>query len=449
MITQKSRPNKEQLKITNIVLNTKGLNPETARHKQTIVKNTPTVYYYGYELQQENIRKLIVDFNKFMPLVELTYIDAQNIMNDIGFPGDNAKITVILPSNHDSLANIFMDFKIQRYEVGLMSNSNVKKITIWGICNVEDLLISEYKSYENTSYDLFSTVAQDCGLGFMSNVDSSNDQMIWLNTARNKYAFLQDTANKAWVGESGFIWAFIDQYYNMNYINVESSLSQDITEIKWINTNVYDNPKLAHRVNDTIIFPFLTNEKSQKGNNSYFSGEKILNQSTDISLKRGYLRNVHFYDVDGNWGDKAGAYNIYDLDTITSTGSENNAVFLKGEPGSLDFYKKNSQKFYLDKIDTANMFPDFLWAKMQNKENVLDLQKISIQILLPVPNFNIRRFEKVKLSFFNSNVGINNKTTNTKLNGEWLVTGLRFVWNGEVLYQYVNLVKRELTINDL
>jgi len=37
-----------------------------------------------------------------------------------------------------------------------------------------------------------------------------------------------------------------------------------------------------------------------KTTNLYFSGENILNQSTDISLKRGYLRNIYFYDIDGN-----------------------------------------------------------------------------------------------------------------------------------------------------
>ena len=97
----------------------------------------------------------------------------------------------------------------------------------------------------------------------------------------------------------------------------------------------------------------------------------------------------------------------------------------------------------------ANTFPDFLWAKMQNKENVADLQKIPLRIFLPTPNLNIRRFEKVKLMFTNNNVGVVNKATNTKLNGEWLVIGQSFEWVGQSLGQYVTLVKRELTINDI
>jgi len=449
MIQQKTKPNKDKLKLNNVAISVKGLRPEQDNLMQKVASNAPTVYYYGFQLDHRNIRKLVIDNNKFMPLCYISYVDTQAVLHDIGFPADNARLTIILPSNHGSLANIFMEFKVQKYEVELIRGSNAKRINFWGICNVDNLLISEYKSYSDTSYNVMNQVAQDSGLGFMSNVDGSNDNMKWLNPAMQGYQFLQDVTHKAWVGESGFIWSFLDLFYNLNYIDVEHSLTQDISEIKWINTTVYENQRLGQQNSDLVTIPFLTNEPSLRGNNCYFTAEKVLNQSTDISLKKGYLRNIFYYDVDGNWSNKAGSLNIYGLDTITTKGTNNNAVFLKGEPGNTDFYSKNQSRHWLDKIDTANAFPDFLWAKMQNKENVTDLQKIPLQIFLPVPNFNIRRFEKVKLMFVNTNVGAVNKATNTKLCGEWMVVGLSFEWSGGSLGQYVSLVKRELTINDI
>lgn len=449
-ITQKQKPNKDKLKLSDVIIGVKNNGIDTAEFKNNIAKNIPVVYYYGVQLQQNNIKKLIVDNNKFLPLVYITYVDANNIISDIGFPTDNAKLTVVLPSNHESLANIFMEFKVQKFTVDLMKNSAIKVIHMWGVCNVENLLISEYKTYnQKTSFELMKETAGDAGLGFMSNVDSSSDAMTWLNPSMNKQEFLQDVTNKAWVGESGFVWSFVDLFYNLNYINVEASLSQPLTEIHWINTNIFNNANIGNTVNSEITRPYLTNEASQRGSNIFFSGEQILNQSTDISLKRGYIRNAYFYDIDGNWGDKAGSYKIYGLDTITSTGTNNNAIYLKGEPGGTDFYNKNNKNYYLDKIDTKNMYADFLWAKLQNSENILDLQKIAMQITLPVPNFNIRRYEKLKLVFFNSNQGLTNNATNIKLNGEWLVTGISFEWNGGALYQKVNIVKRELTVNEL
>lgn len=450
MITQKNKPNKEKLKISNITIDTKQLNPKFAEQKSTFIKNYPTVYYYGIELQPQTVKKLIIDTNKFLPLCYIAVLDTNKVLSDIGFPTDNAKISIVLPSNHDALANIFMDFKIQKYEIELVRGSTVKKIHMWGICNVENLLIPEYKSYPKiSSYDLLNNVAQDSGLGFMSNCSSSSDSMTWLNPGIHNYEFLQDTANKAWVGDSGFIWSFVDLFYNINYINVETALSEDIKNIKWVNTSIVNNNLITNTQNNQIISPILTNESSQKGSNTYFSGEKILNQSTDISLKRGYLRNVYFYDIDGNWSKKGGAYKKYGLDTITSTGSSNNSIFLKGEPGSTDFYTKNITNHYLDKIDTSNMFSDFLWAKLQNSENLIDLQKITLQITLSTPNFNIKRFENIQLVYTTPDVGINAIARSVKLNGEWFVTGYKFEWNGSIMYQIVNLVKRELTVGDI
>lgn len=449
MIEQKSKPNKEKLKLQNVSVTVKGLRPEQDNLMQNIAVNAPTVSYYGFQLDHRSIRRLVIDNNKFMPTCYISYVDSLAILHDIGFPADNAKLTIVIPSNHDNLANIFMEFKIQKYEVEIVRNSNVKRIHMWGICNVDKLLISEYKSYQDTSYNVMYNFAQDAGLGFCSNVDSSNDKMNWISPQMRGFNFLQDVTSKAWVGESGFVWSFVDLYYNLNYIDIEKCLSQEIKNIKWINSTVYENAKLAGQHSDLITIPFLTNEPSMRGNNNYFTAEKVLNQSTDISLKKGYLRNVFYYDVDGNWSNKAGSLNIYGLDTITSKGTNNNAVYLKGEPGSTDFYSKNQTQHWLGSIDTANMHPDFLWAKMQNKENVTDLQKIPLQIYLPTPNFNLRRFEKVKLMFVNTNVGVVNKSTNTKLNGEWLVTGITYEWTGNSLGQFISLVKRELTINDI
>jgi len=239
-------------------------------------------------------------------------------------------------------------------------------------------------------------------------------------------------------------------YYNLNFIDLEKALSQDLSEIKWVNTNIFDDQlSTEDPSNAPLISPMLTNSDSQKMSNTYFVGEKILNKSTETSLNRGYLRNVHYYDIDGNWEEKSGAYKSYVLDTITTPGSENTSIYLKGDPGNLYFYNANQSYHYMDKLDTKNMYPDFLWAKLQNEENLQDLQKITMQIILPKPNFNIKRFDKVNLVFANNNVTVAGNAKNIKLNGQWLVTGMYYEWNGSILYQYVNIVKRELTFEDL
>ena len=449
-IIQKSKANKDKLGLKDIELSYQNNIPDQANQKLNIAKNMPTVYYYGIELAAQNIHKLILDNNKFLPLCYISYTDTYSLLHDIGFPADDAKITIIIPANDDALGNIFMEFKIRKYEVENIRNSEIKRINMWGICNINNLLISEYKSYNSNSYDLFNMVAQNSGLGLMSNVDTSSDNMVWLNPSLNNYIFLQDVTRKSWCGESSFIWTFVDLFYNINYVDVEKCLSDNIDNIAWINTNIFDN-KLIPNTTQThaIVSPMLSNEPSMRGSNMFFTAEIILNQSTDISLKRGYKRNVYFYDIDGNWENKAGAYKIYGLDTITSPGTTNNSIILKGEPGQLDFFNANNVNHYMDKIDTKNMYPDFLWAKLQNKENLYDLQKIVMKITLPIPNFNIKRYEKIELLFTNKNIGIKASQKNTKLNGQWLCIGIEFHYNGATTWQELTLVKRELTITDI
>lgn len=448
MLQQKFNPNKELLKLKDIEINIQGLNKEQAQEKLEFVSNTPQVYYYDLELPANAIKKLVINSSKFLPIFHLQFIDIYNIMHDVGFPTDNAVIKIVLPSNNPALANIFMEFKIENYNVELMRDLSTKKITMWGICNIENMLVSDYKSYKDTStYNLMQNIARESGLGFISNVGSSSDKMTWINPGINNYSFLQDTINKSWVGENGYVWGFVDLYYNLNYIDVEQQYNQKLDEIQWVSTHIMTDNKVDD--NTKTVPPILTNSIMTTASNMNFSGEKILNQSTDVSLKRGYIRNIHYYDIDGNWTDKGGAYKIYALDTITTPGSENTSIYLKGEPGNLDFYNKNQTNHYLDKLDTINMHPDFLWAKVQNEENLYDLQKISIQITLAIPNYNIKRFEKIKLIFSYDNDNISGNVINKTLHGEWMVTGIQYEWNGDAIYQFVTLVKRELSEIDL
>lgn len=442
MIELLFKPNRNKLKLDDVLIDSVGNDYNYAAEKLKIMKEVPQIYYYGQELPMQYVKKLKIESRDYLPTLHIIYDDVYNILHDIGMPGDNGKVVVILPSKSDNLSDIFLEFKIISFKTkGIVDNHN-KQIEISGILNVENILIKNFESFKDkTSFEVCKELAEEIGLGLMSNVTASNDRMTWLNTGMNRYKFLSnEVIKKAWIGESSFVWSFIDFYYNINYIDVEKALNEDINNIKWI-------AKKDDTEDSIVIPPNLTNDMSMKDTNIFFAGEKVINNSTETSILRGYLRDISYYDVDGNWSEKAGSYKEYTLDTIT-TQDKNNVVYLKGEPGDVTFYNNNRTYHYLGKIDTANMHPDYLWAEMQNRENVLDLQKISMNITIPRPNFNIRRFEKVNLTFVNNNVNATERTRNFKLNGEWLITGISFIWSGKNYYQNLTIVKREITYNE-
>jgi hypothetical protein len=439
MLKHELKPNRNKLNLKNIILD-KATDPDAVKEQERILNQVPMLFFYNIEIPSNYIKKLAIDSNRYLPTCKVMFDDIYNLFHDVGFPADNAYVTIIFPTNSANLGNIFMEFKIQKFNIqDKRGSNNLKTITIEGIVNIDKLLVKRYESFKDkSSYNVSLDIAKDIGLGFVTNVPNSNDNMNWLNPGWNRYSFLQWVANHAWVGETSYIWSFIDFFYNINYIDVEKALNQDISKLKWESTNVQNRK-------DTNDGPVLTNEPTLKGTNIYFTGEKIINQSTDISLKRGYLRNISYYDFDGNWKEKAGTYKSFTLDTITSEG-KGNRILLKGDPGNTDFYNDNQSFHYMHKIDTTNIYPDYLWAKLQNEENIYDLQKIFMRITLPKPNFNLKRFEKVNLKFVNQNNNIQNAKENFKLNGEWLVIGITYEWNGSSYYQYVNIVKREIEV---
>jgi len=442
MLELQFKANKSKLKLEDAVIDTVGNDYKYANEKLKILKEVPQVYYYNQEFPMQYVTKLDIDSSSYLPTLYISFNDVYNTIHDMGFPGDNAKVTVVLPSKSDNLADIFLEFKVIKFKSNPIRNNNNKKIEMYGILNVENLLIKNFESFKDmSSYQVCEDLAQQIGLGLMSNVTSSNDKMTWLNPGLNRYKFLTDEViSKSWIGDNSFVWSFVDFYYNINYIDVEKALTDDINQITWI-AKKHDEEK------PTTIKPDLSNDMSMKDTNIYFVGEKIINESTETSLLRGYLRDISFYDVDGNWSEKAGSYKEYTLDTITAPDSDN-TIYLKGDPGDTSFYENNKSYHYLGKIDTANMHTDYLWANIQNKENVYDLQKIGINIIIPHPNFNIKKFEKVNMNFINNNINATERVRNLKLNGEWLVINIKFKWTGKTYYQIVTLVKRELTFNE-
>lgn len=439
MIQQKFKANRELLNIKDIVISDTGNGMFGNSSKENIIRSIPQIYYYGVEFPMSNVSRIDIDNNKFIPTCYVIFDDVLNIIHNIGMPKDDSYVTIILPTNDDFFANMFLQFKIQSYHIESKPGQDTKKVHMQGVLSIDNLLTKDYKSYDMTSYQLFEQFAKECGLGFKSNVNNSSDKMPWLRPGIFGYDFLKQVLDKSWISESSYVFGFVDLYYDLNYIDIERSLEQDINMIDWISTS-------ADRNKSTIIKPFLSNDNALIGSNTYFTGEKIINQSTGISLDNGYIRNVSFYDIDGNWKDKAGSYKEYQLDTITTPGSESTSIILKGEPGNIDFYNKNKSYHWLGKLDTKNMHPDYLWAKVQNKENLKDLSKISMQIFLPKINFNIKRFEKTQLFYVNNNENIKNDYDNKLLNGEWLVSGQSLHWNGQSYSQKVNIVKRELEI---
>ena len=208
----------------------------------------------------------------------------------------------------------------------------------------------------------------------------------------------------------------------------------------------------------------LTNHPDRQTSNFYINKFNIMNSSTNINLEVGYKSFLSYYDKNGNI-----LYKLM-MDTITSTNSED--VILKGKVGEItELNDKSVKNFNSGKLDTDNVHENYLYAENQNIRNLKSLQKIKTKITLTIMNFNLYRFQKIKMKFYKmddlsnvddkpikvSNKNINDSINkdfdehrlNNRLTGEWLITAINYTFNKVGGFsQEVTLVKRELGFTD-
>lgn len=412
-------------------------------------------------IQTNYTTKIVLYNNQFLPKIEVYFKDPTMKLIDPLFPLDDEIISLFIQSTSESLMPVRMDFKITDFSVSKGNEENNKDITymLTGILNVDDLYFQHYLSYEGTSFDVIKKIAKDCNLGFASNMNNTNDYMIWINPADTTLDFIQNIIDHSYSSDESFILSYIDFYYNLNYVDIEKSLNEDISDIEGITSNNFylkDKEKRGKL--------FLTDHPDRKNTNSYIRKYNVINSSTKINLDIGYRKFISYYDNNNN------KHYSFMMDTISTPGKKGDNVILKGRVNDVSEIEKNLwDSEYLGKMDIDNMHENYLYAGMQNKQNLRYLQKVKMKISLNVMNFNLYRFQKVDIKFYklkelsdkevkvqvnkksidNPGVDYDHDKINQRLSGEWLITGINYTFNKYGGFsQDITLVRRELGFNE-
>jgi hypothetical protein len=432
------KPNRALLGLRDIrVALPAGVTPSQVDDLKVELESAPQLYYCGVQIPLDGVSQFVLDASGFLPRLTLSFRDQTNLVSDAALPGDDSLITLRVPARSQLLAYLHLDFKILRMSY---TEDTVRTFDIEGVCSVNHMLVRKFRSWPNaTSWEVLKAVAAECGLGFRSNVSSTADRMTWVCPGATYAEFATDwLLPHAWAGESSYMWAFVDPFYNLTYVDVERALAEDgLSQVA-----VLSNPAIQAALSDRDVVDklVLTNDPAGKNTNSMFSRARVTNVSTDTSLRNGYVRDAYFYDVAGNWDKKAGAFLQFSVDSITSPGAEKKSLILKGAPGDAAFVQANRGRSYAGRIDTDNVYPDYAYATVQNAQNLGDLQKVSVSLTLPQPNMNLYRFQKVPLVFSNMyKPGVDSADVNLKYAYD----------NSNKLVQHVQGVKRELNVKDL
>ena len=378
--------------------------------------------------------------DEFYPYIELTFKDPTGFIGNRLHPDDNTTLTFYKKSQSDIVMPVHMDFAVSDFRIVKNKVNTEEKIYhMVALLKIEND-ITENVAYKGTSFNVLQQISKNMQLGFASNLNDTDDEMTWINPGLYCTKFLSEITNNSYSTDDSFLISYIDLYYNINYIDIEKQLNGDTFVHKSIGHTKIVNGK------ESVTNLLITNHPNMRGSNMFIDKYIIDNDSRRVNLNIGYNSNIYHYNKteDSAFMNK--------LDTITNPTNDPFKMSMKSlNPES------NIKKYYMGKLDEDNVHTNFLYAKKQNENNIDFLQKIRMNIILTNSNMSIYRFQHIELIIYElgvisneSLVGDEEKTDsyriNEKLSGDWLITGINYLYLNGAVSQEITLVKRELNI---
>jgi hypothetical protein len=411
----------------------KGVRDEFKQHQGYV----PLVYYNELQISPKDLIYLNLQLKENIPQVKITFNDSIGAIGQRAMPLDNTKLIVFINTRSQLLKPIFIQFKI----------INVKKesgsiFTLKGAIDLDDLYTINYESFQkSSSIQVLQKVSKQLGLGFNSNIQSTNDTMNWLNYGRKVYQFIKYVANNSYISDNDFTSYYIDYYYHLNYVNIQKELLRDVTNDELLVDVSPPESITGEKAPLKKQGAALSTEQSQRHSNFFIESYTIINNSTSISIQEGYLKTVFYYD------NQKKEKLIFELDTLVDDTISKNLVNLKS-PGDKEFYKSNFTQEYIGKLDTDNMHKNYNYADFLNNRNLQELEKLTIVATLPTPNFSLYVFQKIPVMFINEVRDIYNEIYNERLTGYYLITNIKYEVSNDRFVQILHLSRRDLTISD-
>jgi len=409
--------------------------PDTAYQKEFIegLGFLPFVWYNAFQIENQNISFFKLYTIENLPTLEISFKDVYGTMKNHGTPLDDSILTVYINPRTKNLKPIHMDFKI----VSFSELSGIYKIT--GVVDVSPLYIKGYKSYsKKTSFGLFKDVCNELGLGFNSNIDDTDDKMTWINTGDKLITFLNTVLQNVYKSDETFLYAYMDFMYAFNYVDIEKELKRDIKEELGVsNTGIQELTKVKDSEATSRLM--LTNDANFIETNIYFEKYEIINNSTSISLKKGYLTKLKYYD------ELSKNFLVFDVDSLMSDLST--SIPLKGKVKDENFWKQNINLVYEGKFDIDNVHKNFKYAPIQNQINYAEMDKIKMILTMKTPNYNLYRFQKIFVYLSNQVNSMSSPLVNPRLTGEWLISDISYVSVGSSYRQKIEVTRRDLQLS--
>jgi hypothetical protein len=392
----------------------------------------PYIHYQSYQISERDISSLKLYHEGIVPKISFSFTDTLNIIKTDGTPTAGTTMDLFLNPASSNLKPIHFKFSIVEFNQNLLS----KRYNVTGTIDVPDLYKVNNNSYSGTSFEAIRNICKDLKLGFNSNINNTTDSMSWRNPNTKPHEFIEEIIAHSYTDDESYTGGYIDYYYCFNYVDIEKEMKRDISSDVGIDTSGISKSATSDEAS-RISFMVLSNDKSKSSSAFYFEKYKTRNDSTKKAIAHGLSTVTKAYDRITK------SFLVFNVDSTTSDGSK--SLILKGAEFDKKEFETNIKTKYTGKIDTDNVHKNYNYALTQNRINLNDLNKIVLDISMPNPNFNLYKFQKIKVEIINdSSSPTEPDPMNYRYSGEYIILDITYIWNGGKLGQDVRLVRKEL-----
>lgn len=257
-------------------------------------QTSPLVLFSGNYYSNGEILDFKLSYARvLLPEIKLIIYDkASNIMMDNIDSTSTETFEVYMRSNAKDFEPISCTFLVTGFQ-----RIGGNKISIRGEMFVPQLHTHKIRHYSGTSFEACHTIARDLGLGFASNVTSSNDAQNWLCLSQSSEDMLLEISAHSWIDDRSSIKVWIDPHYCLNYFDLGEAYRSDRTDFEKIGqTN-----KLLSTDSDKEqnLLPFvLTNHQIRVGKDTFIENYTPFDKKGELERVYGFDRVFRTEDLD-------------------------------------------------------------------------------------------------------------------------------------------------------
>jgi hypothetical protein len=394
------------------------LDEDKGMEKQTKNFGTdqPHIRINNYYFYPHDVLSFRLNINGFVPKLSVTLKDSTKAFDVGQYPRDGDVVTVYINSkNQDTYKSIHMDFDITSVSSPSQGLPNaLRTYSIQGICKIPGLFTEECKSLSTgTSLDHIEEISTGLKIGLATNLDATVDAQPRIQPYTTTLDFIKNITNYSYVGEEAFQTFYIDQYYYLNFIEMNKIFNSKNPKGDDMQNSIASLAKSfsvdvgGEDLDNIETKLVLTNNLGADGSSNKISQWSLKNNSSKISLSNGYKRILQMWDDSEEsdpfeWPQEKLVE--FDIEAFTSKNLRDMEGPLKGNLGEGHYESHIKHKYvgrYQDVDLEGNVHLNHKYALLNNFQNIQELEKMKLIVELESFNPSLYRSQKVPVVIFN------------------------------------------------